>query len=1150
MTSRGWDIKSKKRLLAFLTLTGVFLVCFGLAVYGFLRSSYVQKRVIASIRQPLTELGVELRFDDFEVDVFAGFNFVNLRLKIDAPPTIRADIAIEKARLRYGFWALIRQKLELDYATLKGFQGSISLQLPPAKEIQAKKELSPRHLLNLIKKPSFTLAVPNIDVNDIKLHVNINQGENFTEFDIKETEVSSQISLQPDVLKIKLRAAIIASARRTLTNTRTAESTKTMISFDGMQARPDLSLEITTPDDHLNINLEVEKSQFQLDGFLLSSTTSKPLNQSKFQIQKLSIHPKFKLSRSEKFNPESGWIELLKSLRTNGRLDILATNLGLEQKETVDKISNSNSLSLDQMKLQQRWDVSLGDRTSLAHDTWSIDHTTNIKGMNLKQSKGLKTDVQSITFNTTSDVKEGHGSLKTRLTVEQFANPLFAKPASLEQISDLDIKINEGAISGNIFTKLNEAKILDARINASDDGGNLRWNLDFNSVFPKSITELMPQTSSLSNLGWPEIKCRLSLSIAHPIPWNKFHISDWPQLESTLQGSLNILPSSKVEQKPSLSFKSAQSKIDMSLAKREPGKNHNKFESEITTEVTDVIGPAVTAPSAIASKTVITANVGQESKGEIHHNSTVDSESFITMNAKWVDKVKLFTADHDLDIRIPGKLIEKLREPGFLAAIGKLSLKGKSAIEVNHPKSSIISMNKNDLSQTTAKADFAQSIEQKNDPSMPATISIKRPIKAQSTAILDHGSLAVRSQIDGSALAYGKIAEASGIAGTIVANLNNIQEPTRAFFDARFGIKAINFLTTNTPGFDRSLRDLSLSAQSSLNGDTITVSSIEGGLKDGTIRLQGNGEFKISGSGQFDGQITSRLLQDNAVISGSGQFKSPVKLILFDSQRLSFEAKPSFENFSVKAGEFAAKNVNGEVAILEELQIDKTGKIGFLYLKTQNPFARVDYENVEPYLENKSRLMFDEISWKHIVVGPMIQSFEVRQNLVLLNDLKIDLLDGSMVGRFYLDLHPSRLRTGFLGRFSGIKPELLKSPDQRTAEKDWAAFAGRMAVDFDMRKRLASGRMDFTQIGKKQLLSLLDVIDPELKDNQIAFARKGLKIAYPKKVGVSMDHGLMDLTIDLDGALSQTVGVRSLPLSALINAQAGEALSSLETMIN
>ena len=1150
MTSRGWDIKSKKRLLAFLILISVFSFCFALAMYGFLRSSYVQKRVIASIRQPLTELGVELRFDDFEVDVFAGFNFVNLRLKIDAPPTVKADIAIEKARLRYGFWALIRQKLELDHATLKGLQGTVSLQLPPAKEIQAKKELSLKYLLNMLKKPNFTLAVPNIDVSDIKLHVTINQGENFTEFDIKETEVSSQASLQPDALKIKLKAAIIASARQTLTHIQTSESIKTMLSFDGLQARPDLSLEITTPADHLNVNLEVEKSQFQLDGFLLSSTTTSPMKKSNLQIQKLTINPKLKLSRTEKINADLGWLELLKSLKTSGHIELQASNLGLEQNEKEKNISNANSLNLDQIKIQQRWNATLSNSATYAKNTWSVDHATNIKGVSVKQLAGSKTGIQSISFNLNSDVKEGQGSLKSRLSFDRIENPLLAKPASLEQSSDLHINIKEGAVAGNLVTKLNEAKIFDAHLNATDNSGKLVWNMDFHSAFPKFISELMPQTSKLSDLGWPEIKGRVSLSIAHPKSWQEIHLSDWPQLDSSLQANLNIFPSTKSDQQLSASFKSASSKIDVSLAKREPGENHNKFKSEISTDVRDISSSAMTAPSTIASKTVISANFGQESTGELKHTTTADDESFITMTANWADSPKLFTADHDVNAKIPDKILEKMRETSFLAAIGDLSLKSKSRIEVNHPKNSIIKITKNDLSKINAKADLTQSLEQKNGSSKPAKILIKRPIKAVSSAVLEHGSLAVRSQIDGSSLDYGELAVATGIAGTLSADLNNVEEPDRAFVEARFGINAVNFLTTKTPGFDRSLRNLTLNTQAYLNGDTINIRNLEGGLKDGTIRFQGQGEFKTSGRGQFDGQIKSQLLQENAVIAGSGQFKSPVKLILFDRQKLSLEAKPSFENFTVKVGDFEAKNVNGEVTILEELAIDKTGKIGFLYLKTQNPFARVDYENVEPYVENKSRLTFDEVSWKHILIGPMIQSFEVRQNLVLLNDLKIDLLDGSMVGRFYLDLHPSRLRTGFLGRFSGIKPELLKSPDQRSPQKDWAAFAGRMAVDFDMRKRLASGRMDFTQIGKKQLLSLLDVVDPDLKDSQIALARKGLKIAYPKKVGVSMDHGLMDLTIDLDGALSQTVGVRSLPLSGLINAQAGEALSSLETMIN
>jgi hypothetical protein len=162
----------------------------------------------------------------------------------------------------------------------------------------------------------------------------------------------------------------------------------------------------------------------------------------------------------------------------------------------------------------------------------------------------------------------------------------------------------------------------------------------------------------------------------------------------------------------------------------------------------------------------------------------------------------------------------------------------------------------------------------------------------------------------------------------------------------------------------------------------------------------------------------------------------------------------------------------------------------------------------------------------------------------------MDLLDGSILGRFYADLHPSRLKTGFLGRFSGLHPELLKPPARRSNPSDWAVLGGRMALDFDIRKRLATGRMDFTSIGKRQLISILDALDPDFKDDQIALARQGLRIAYPRTVGVMMDHGMMDLNVSLGGALREDISVRSLPLSGLINSNVGETLGKIESIIN
>lgn len=1148
-------MNSKRRILVFLAFFTVISASFGLTAYGFLRSSYVQKRVIASIRQPLTELGIELKFDDFEVDVFAGFNFVNLRLKIDNPPTIKADISVEKARLRYGFWALIRQKLELTNATLHGLQGSINLKLPPAKELQSKKEFSLNHLIQMIKKPNFTLSIPSVDVSRIQLHVALTQGENFTEFDIEKTEASAQIQLQPEMLKARLTATVVASGRQTLSNQGPDSGSplgKTSLVFDRVEAHPHFNVEVSTPADQLNVMLDLNKFYLELNNFNLASTTNNLSMQSSFSARKLTLNSRLSLSRTGALDTQQGWLELLKSIKTAGDAEFFASNLTHTQKTLQQNISKSNALYLNQIKVSQNWDVALAESISDSAHSWSLKLKTHLNGLRIIPETSLQTSVESASVASTSNVKEGAGELKSVVSLNGVENKLLAKPISLEQVAQIQLNIKNGSLDGELSAKLNHLKIFDAQINALDSDSKLKASLNFNAKTSSQLSDVLPNLNGLANLGWPEIRGSGSLELEHRKPLLDFDQKSWHDVSASAESSFTATPTLKLDVNRMVSYSSAHASLKAHLAKRDPGEKTNKFNSELTYQLIDLNAPSMSSPTTISGKVAVNADLGQESTGAIQNTTSADSQPLITMTSRWTDKPKSFTAEHDMQIDGLSKIIEKIRDPGFIATIGNLGVKSQSSINMKHPADSIISLSDSHLKKTALTATLNQSIIQKAKISGSSPILLKNPIKALTDIKMNEGRIELSSHVDGDSLAYGKLAELNGIKGTISGSVNDIKQPTTAFFKAHFGVKSIDFmkLASGLNDFERQLRDINFNVQAALNGNKIIVNAIEGGLKDGTIRFFGQGEFKTSGSGQLDGELTSSLLEENTLISGSGSFKAPVKLILFDKQRLSVEAKPSFTKFNVKIGEFSARNVNGELSVLEELSIDKTGKIGFLYLKTQNPFARVDYENVEPYVEQKSKLTFDHVSWNHITVGPVLQSLEVRQNLVLLNELKMDLLDGSMVGRFYLDLHPSRLKTGFLGRFSGLKPELLKAPDKRAPAQDWSAFAGRMAVDFDMRKRLASGRMDFTQIGKKQLLSLLDVVDPEFKDNQVGLARKGLRIAYPKKVGVSMDHGLMDVAIDLGGALNQTVGIRSLPLSGLINAHAGEVLNGLETMIN
>ncbi len=1126
-----------------------------LAAYGFLRSSYVQKRIIASIRQPLAELGVELKFDDFEVDVFAGFNFVNLRLKIDTPPKAKVDVAIRQARLSYGFWALIRQKLELSGATFKGLDGSIALALPESQKDEKAEALTLATLLNMIQSPSFTLSIPNVDISDIKLHVALTQGGNSTEIDIKETEISSQVSLVPNHLKFKFKASLVASGKHamsTLSDTTPQSTDTTKIAFNKASLQPDLLLEIHTDQNKFNLNLQLDKSQLSLDGVSLYSESGPEKNKLNVTFKNLISKQDLKVTRSGAINLAAGWASLLRGLGSEGQFALNASGLGLEQRITNAKKTSTMTTNLDQVKLGEKWHFKLDDSPDFDRHNWTLDHRAELKNLNATLSEAGKISLQEASLTTTSKVKQGAGEVDFRLALEKLKHPSLSAAASFEQAGQAKLNAPGKSLDLDVMTKLNGRKLLGVLASTKDTGQNLDVQLKFATSAPQALAEVIPSSAALAHLGWPEASGNLNLNILHPEPWSQFKLENWHQLQSTMKADVLIKPSIQTNSAEQLSFRSAKLMADVSLSKRTSSQKTNKLLATLNINVDELGHPALSSLTSIQSQNDINADLGRESSGVFKHKTATNGDPLITMTAKWTDKPGQMTLDHELLAKASQKLLGSLRNPGPLTSIGDVTIKGDHKLEVKHREGSVLGINSKNFKTVSAVADLSQTLEQKPDDNGKTLFLLKKPLKIQSSAKLNSGSFDLKTTLDASSLAYGKFATVSGVKGDLGAKLNDVREPTKADLDLNFAVKMVEFLTTSQgpAAFDRSLKDLTFRAGAALNNDVIAIQTMDGGLKDGTIRVSGQGEFKTAGSGQLDGQISSKLLDEKSIISGSGQFLAPFKIILFDKERLSFEANPSFENFSVAVGDFAAKNVNGSITVLEELKLEKDGKIGFLYLKSQNPFARVDYENVEPYVEEKSQLTFDQVSWKHIVVGPMVQSFEIRQNLVLLNDLKMDLLDGSMVGRFYLDLHPSRLRTGFLGRFSGIKPELLKAPDRRSPPKDWAPLAGRMAIDFDMRKRLAAGRMDFTQIGKRQLLSLLDALDPDFKDTQVSLARNGLRVAYPRAVGIDMDHGLMDLKIALDGAVSSDVAVRSLPLSALINSQAGEALSTIETMIN
>jgi len=231
--------------------------------------------------------------------------------------------------------------------------------------------------------------------------------------------------------------------------------------------------------------------------------------------------------------------------------------------------------------------------------------------------------------------------------------------------------------------------------------------------------------------------------------------------------------------------------------------------------------------------------------------------------------------------------------------------------------------------------------------------------------------------------------------------------------------------------------------------------------------------------------------------------------------------------------------MQGQIRIQEDLQLLEKGRLSFRYLLTPDAFQRVDFNRVEPWLDGRQDFRIRQLQINDLQLGPLEATLPIQQNLIRLQDFSLAALGGEVAGQFYLDVNPEGWRLGLLSRVSRI--DLRKLLPETLAETRYSPVNARTALEFDFSQRLVEGRVDLTDINRTQLLQILDIIDPDHRDPQLATARSGLRAAHPRWVRVEMQNGLMDLTLSLS-LFKDPIRVRNLPLSPLIERFAEEAL--------
>ncbi len=316
---------------------------------------------------------------------------------------------------------------------------------------------------------------------------------------------------------------------------------------------------------------------------------------------------------------------------------------------------------------------------------------------------------------------------------------------------------------------------------------------------------------------------------------------------------------------------------------------------------------------------------------------------------------------------------------------------------------------------------------------------------------------------------------------------------------------------------------------------------------DRILDLQASGEAGLDGkNAQLYSTLRMRLQPDllqTPYLSGAGTIQIPWQLILLNGDQLSIDGDIRFDQLDLATQNWQIQGLNGGLHFEEELLW--TGeRLKYRYLRDPDPFQRVDFSRVQPFLQDRVNLSVMGIATAEQSIGPGLVNLQLQQNVLNLRQLDLQLFGGHITGRLYVDTRPGNWQIGLLSRITEVDPRQLLRQGSALREGVYAPLSARTAVTFDIRRRLLEGRIDVTKINREQLYQLLEVLDPDYEDEQLAALRAALRIAHPEQVSINMHQGLLDLEARIS-ALPQPLRIKGLPLTPLIQYFAGVALEAL-----
>ncbi|QEP42860.1 hypothetical protein D5085_06805 [Ectothiorhodospiraceae bacterium BW-2] len=739
---------------------------------------------------------------------------------------------------------------------------------------------------------------------------------------------------------------------------------------------------------------------------------------------------------------------------------------------------------------------------------------------------------------------EDNATLTTTLQLQQLASPYTPDPIDITHTIALKSHPNRYFNQLNTHLQLNQNELLQLDLNLTDEPQTSRIEPQLTLQLPQSLANLLPQAEIIRTLGTTELQLAGIVQLHHRQPSLQqadfATLSEWP-LESDI--GFTLTQSAPPERQGltlthplqgALIFARLEGRDNIDLRLSSAGVHHTPLRQPLpfSLQLSGDLDPELRL-------------INSRGQFQLNQQPLLDYQLQLTNRPQ----LAIFTSSWQLHADPAWQ--RYLAELAPLQQLGGINLETQLSMVATHPADSVVALTPElDLSELAAELSFKGSLSQwQLTPK--ALVALPRPLQFEHNLSWSEQQATLKGRLTLGALTLPKQLILESLQLPLELTTNHGLTPTGATITLGLDGELIALYRPDQAPLDLTplIAPLTLSLVAELDDSqqSATLDSLQLSLGNHWFTQRLEGSAKLDGSravvnGETSVRLRPELIKDPLTLSGNGSLSLPWQVTLADNQ-LSLEGTLHFNRLSLQSSALALENLNGAIAITEELRLSDDGGVQFGYLLNPDPFQRVDFERIEPYLDSGEAVQLDTLSLGELTLGPLQTTMTVEQNLLRLQQFNLKLLGGHVAGQLYLDAAPGSWSIGLLSRITQVDlRQLLK-----TGEREAAPISARTALEFNLAQRLLEGRVDISDITRTQLLQLLDVIDPNHEDSQIGQIRSALGLAHPQWVAIEMERGLLNLTVAIS-LLSKPLTVRGLPLSPIIQRFGGEALNQLDKL--